>query len=186
VHFITTPNFVVIRLPEIHEELQHLLRKAEDDIRALPKPPSSDPFGEVLHLIGNFTRDLSRHLEGTTEKDGLLQTIRPAQLRFQQAIRSTAPEFRPYERKFAKSRTFTPPDFLAEQEIETEGPLSNNNSVIYIDEVFRQAQMYAKLSLRLDRCPDQMCLKGRVRENCQTTIRLLYSKHIYQRSWPNG
>jgi hypothetical protein len=161
VSVITTPNLFVNRLPEIHDELQLLLRKAEDSIRALPKPPSNDPFGEVLHLIGNFTRDLSRHLEGTTEKDGLIQSIRPAQLRFQRAIRATAPEFRPYERRYAKSRTFSPPDFLAEEEVETEDlspSPSNEDSSIYINEVFEQAQLCVYPALRLDLCPAQLRL----------------------------
>jgi hypothetical protein len=144
-YIVTAVNSFVISLPEIHEELQHLLRKTENEIRALPKPPSSDPFGEVLHLIGNFTRDLSRHLEGISEKNGLLQITRLAQLQFQRAIRATAPEFRPYERKYAESRTFSTPNFLAEQGIETEDlslQLPEKDDVIFIDEVFKQAQLY--------------------------------------------
>ena len=43
--------------------------------------------------------------EGTPEADGLLQSIRPTQMRFRKAIRATAPAFRPYERRYAASRT---------------------------------------------------------------------------------
>lgn len=133
---------LVTRLPEIHEELQKLLRKTEDSIRQLPKPPSTDPFGEVLHLVGNFARDLSRHVEGTPEKDGLLQSIRSAQLRFRKAIRATAPRFRPYERKFADTHTFPKADFLSNEENEDESTLNNTADEIYLDEVYDRARMY--------------------------------------------
>jgi hypothetical protein len=138
------------RLPEIHKELQNLLRNTEDSICKLPKPPSSDAFGEVLHLIRNFTRDLSRHLEGTPEREGLLQTIRPAQLQFQRAIRSTAPKFRPYEGGFYAIRTLPPPEFLSHEETENEELEVQDldgfdpGSPVYIDEVFARAQEYVK------------------------------------------
>jgi hypothetical protein len=132
------------RLPEIHEELQNLLRRTETTLHQLPKPPSSDPFGEVLHLIGAFTRDLSKHLEGTPNADGLLQSISPAQRRFQWAIKATVPEFRPYERKYVTQRSLPAPRFLAneEQEDEDEDDL-DEDQFICIDEVFDRAQTYA-------------------------------------------
>ena len=128
-------------LPEIYEELQNLLRKTENSIHQLPRPPSGDPFGEVLHLIGGFTRDLSRHLEGTPNEDGLLQTIRPAQLGFQRAIRATVPQFRPYERKYAPKRSLPAADFLANEEEDNEEEQDFDEAeIICIDEVFARAQ----------------------------------------------
>ena len=89
------------RLPDIHEELQGLLRKTEASIVQLPRPPSGNPLGEIYQLIGDFTRRLTQHVEGTPDPNGLLQSIRPAQLQFRKAVRETAPEFRPYERRYA-------------------------------------------------------------------------------------
>ncbi|KIM86047.1 hypothetical protein PILCRDRAFT_5119 [Piloderma croceum F 1598] len=131
------------RLPEIHEELQNLLRKTETSIHQLPKPPSSDPFGEVMRLIGDFTSSLSRHVEGTPDEDGLLQSIRPAQLRFQRAIRETVPEFLPYERRHAANRSLPAAEFLANEEDSDEDEMdaTNEKDTIYIDEVFERAQM---------------------------------------------
>ncbi|KII95434.1 hypothetical protein PLICRDRAFT_25913 [Plicaturopsis crispa FD-325 SS-3] len=130
------------RLPEIQEELQKLLEKTKDSLRQLPKPPSPDPVGEILQKIGKFTRDLSRHLEGTPTEDGLLQSIRPAQLDFQRAIRNTAPEFRPYERKHAQSRSLPKADFLSNEEEarEEEQHVIKAVDPIYIDDVLSRAQ----------------------------------------------
>ena len=129
-------------MPEIHEKLQYLLQKTETSIRQLPKP-SSDPFAEVICLIGDFTSSLSRHVEGTPNEDGLLQYIRPAQLRFQRAIRETAPEFLPYERRDADKRSPPAAAFLANEEDSDEDEMdaTNEKDTIYIDEVFERAQM---------------------------------------------
>jgi len=110
-------------------------------MRELPKPPSSDAFGEVLHLVGDFARDLSRHLEGTPEEDGLMQRIRQAQLRFRTAIRATAPRFRPYEKKFLDARTLPSADFLSDEENEDEHSFGVIDTAIYVDEVYERAQM---------------------------------------------
>jgi hypothetical protein len=152
------------RLPEIHEELQKLLRQTETSIHQLPKPPSSDPFGEVLHLIADFTSDLSRHVEGTPNPDGLMQSIRPAQVRFRSAIRATVPEFRPYERRHAAKRSLPAPDFLANEEQENEDEeCSSISDIICIDEVFERTQMYV-LSLLLTHFNVLIISRARTRE----------------------
>jgi len=131
-------------LPQIYEELQSLIQKAEDDMRALPKAPSADPLAEVLQLVHNFMSDVRQHLEGTPEEDGLLQSIRPAQLKFQRAIRATVPNFVPYEKSSANSGQALPtPAFLANEENQSEisfAEVVNTKGVIYIDEVFDKAQ----------------------------------------------
>jgi hypothetical protein len=131
-------------LPEIYEELQSLIQKAEDEVRALPKAPSGDPLAEVLYLVGNFMSDLTQHLEGTPEEDGLLQSIRPAQLKFQRAIRATVPRFVPYAKSSANSgRDLPSPTFLANEETESENSFANvvdTKGIIHIDEVFEKAQ----------------------------------------------
>ena len=78
--------------------MQKLMDKTQDEVRQLPKPPSSDAQMELLHLISDFVRDVSRHLEGTPEETGLLQSIRPAEDKFKLAIRYTAPDFRAHEK----------------------------------------------------------------------------------------
>jgi hypothetical protein len=107
------------RLPQIQEELQASLRRTEAMIRQLPKPPSADPFSEILGVLHVFIRDLEKHLEGTP-KDGLMQSVRPAHQKFKMAIRSTAPDFRPYEKSYAATRSMRQPDFLDNEEDQSE------------------------------------------------------------------
>jgi hypothetical protein len=81
------------------------------------------------------------------DRGGLLQTISPTQLRFRKAIRATAPEFRPYERKYAASQSLPAVTFIANEEENdetdpTEPFESGEDNVIYIDEVFNRAQTY--------------------------------------------
>ena len=130
-------------MPQIYEELQGLIQKAEEDVRALPKAPSSDPVAEVLHMVGTFMGDLTQHLEGTPDEHGLLQSIRPAQLKFQRAIRATMPRFVPYAKSSASGdRDLPPPSFLANEESENEDFFADvvETRVIHIDEVFNKAQ----------------------------------------------
>jgi hypothetical protein len=125
------------------------LQKTEAELRALPRAPSSDPVGEVLHVLSSFSRDLSRRLEGTSDADGLLQTIRPCQEAFKRAIRRTAPNFIPWE-KTQKSRELPEPRFLANEEGDDEDSDEESDDEsehehehkIYIDEVFKRAQRY--------------------------------------------
>ncbi|KAI0782967.1 P-loop containing nucleoside triphosphate hydrolase protein [Abortiporus biennis] len=149
-------GLIARRLPELQDELQKLLQKTEDSLRQIPKPPSSDALGEILHLLSNFSRDLSTHLEGTPDEKGLLQTIRPAQEAFKRAIRETAPDFRPYERPSrtsledssdesdsgdgsnSDSRAVQPPSFLSSEEAPVIS--RNDNNAIFVDEVMKRAQ----------------------------------------------
>jgi hypothetical protein len=123
----------------------------------LPKAPSQDPFSEITNLLHDFTRDLARHLLGVPDEDGLLQCIRPAHEAFRAAIRSTAPDFRPYERRYAAKRTLPKASFLSNEEeqddVQSEdesdvysssalpsNASSSENKVIYIDEVNERAR----------------------------------------------
>ena len=96
-----------------------------------------------MSLIGEFTSHLSRHIEGTPDKGGLLQSIRPEQLQFQRVIRKTLPKFLPYERRHATKRSLLIPEFLTNEEDSDEDELdaTNQKGIIYIDEVFERAQM---------------------------------------------
>ncbi|KAF9222329.1 hypothetical protein BS17DRAFT_881158 [Gyrodon lividus] len=159
-------ELIAKRLPEIQEELMNALQDTEAKLRELPRAPSSDPVGEVLHVLRNFTRDLSRRLEGTPDERGLLQTIRPHQEVFKRAIRETAPNFAPWEKKKA-DRKLPKAKFLANEEGDDKGldsdsdldsasgvekplglslptivgPPSRYSKEIYIDEVFEGAQL---------------------------------------------
>lgn len=107
-----------------------MLKETSKSLRSLPKPPSKDPVGEVIHMVASFTRDLARCIEGTPEEHGLLQSIRPLQEGFRRAIRATAPDFRAYESDANRE------DFLTAEE-----QSQPDVKVIYIDEVMKLARM---------------------------------------------
>ncbi len=120
-----------------------MIQLTEASIRQLPKPPSSDPVGEVLRLIADFIQDLTVHIEGTPGSDGLLQQIRPAQLDFKRAIRSTAPNFRATtkeqdDKESEKETAASLRNFLASEEDSTMVSLETVR-VIYISEVMERA-----------------------------------------------
>ncbi|KAJ4482537.1 P-loop containing nucleoside triphosphate hydrolase protein [Lentinula aciculospora] len=132
------------RLPEIHNELQQLIQKTREDLNKLPKEPSQDPLSDISVMIHGFGVDLSKILEGISEPDGLLQCIRPARETFKEEIRKTAPEFRPYEKKYALQRSMPRFWFLDNEESvqcqdQKEGDDTDFKG-IYIDEVDRRIQ----------------------------------------------
>ena len=157
------------RLPKIQDELEKSIHKAQSSLSLLPKAPSSDPRNEILSLLHEFMTDVSRHVEGVPDEDGLLQAIRPAQDRFRRAVRGTAPKFRPFERKYKGERRLAPAAFLSfeegegggeedadgdEEDAEQQGAQATNgggegrkrkhgdvvgHDVIYIDEVYERA-----------------------------------------------
>ncbi|KAI0333222.1 hypothetical protein GY45DRAFT_1319829 [Cubamyces sp. BRFM 1775] len=130
------------RLPGIQEELQELLGTTDAQLERLPKPPSNDALSEVLHLISTFCKGLSQLLEGTPDDDGLLQSIRPICETFRQGVRSTEPDFRPYERQFAlrnpDAHRYICPAFLSSEE----APFTpqDNSHAIFIDDVMNRAR----------------------------------------------
>ncbi|KAJ7119698.1 P-loop containing nucleoside triphosphate hydrolase protein [Mycena epipterygia] len=85
------------RLPKIQIELENSIQKTRAGLQHLPKPPSSDPVGEVATLLHLFVGELHNMLEGAPHAGGLLHSIRLAQERFRCSIRDTAPDFRPIE-----------------------------------------------------------------------------------------
>ena len=97
-----------------------------------------------MQLIGIFIRDLERQLEGTPDEGGLLQSIHPMQVKFKKSIRNTAPEFKPFERKFASAKSLPKPDFLDNEEESSDIMPTSDNS-IYVDEVFTRAATYTFL-----------------------------------------
>ncbi|KAG5220009.1 P-loop containing nucleoside triphosphate hydrolase protein [Salix suchowensis] len=104
------------RLPVIQEELQKALRRTEEALAAMPKEPSADAFSEVMTLLYAFIADISFHVGGVPNEDGLLQSIRPHQMQFRMAIRSTAPQFVPLETRVARDFKMTRPKFLDQEE----------------------------------------------------------------------
>lgn len=121
------------------------MQTTEEGLRQLPKPPSADALTEILHLLADFSRDLSVCLEGTPDADGLMQQVRPHYLTFKRAIRATAPDFRAtLQSTFYgdddndDNETRSTFDFLENEEDAAMSRLTNRRAV-YIDEVMKRA-----------------------------------------------
>jgi len=107
-------------------------------------------MNEVANLLHEFVADLGRQIAGVPNKKGLIQSCRPAQECFRREIRSTAPRFRPYERKFSQSWQMPSATFL-----DHEGDMSENEDdigqqkegIVCVDEVFKRAQWCGMMCL---------------------------------------
>jgi hypothetical protein len=148
-------SVLLLRLPEIQDELEKSIYRTRDSLRKLPREPSQHPVNEVVTLLHEFVADLARHVTGIPDEKGLIQSIRPAQERFRREIRTTAPKFRSFEKRFAGRRKMPPADFLDHEDGEasenddespdpavTSGKRKRSLSVVYVDEVFQRAQRW--------------------------------------------
>ncbi|KAI0302311.1 P-loop containing nucleoside triphosphate hydrolase protein [Multifurca ochricompacta] len=134
-------NLISKRLPELQEELDKLLDQTSHDLSRLPNPPSSEPVGEMLRLIGAFVRSVERLVDGAPDEDGLIQALRGPRVAFKRAIRQTAPDFRPVERprKINSAMTPPPPKFLSNEETECEHQPSDASRAIFVEDVMKRA-----------------------------------------------
>ena len=121
------------RLPELVDELQNLVKKTEVHLHKLPKPPPENPVAEIIELVSGFSRVLSNYIEGTPDKWGIHQRIRPLHMKFNEAIKKTAPDFRPY--KADGYMGYIPPSFLAAEKEES----GSDDGAIYVDQVMNLA-----------------------------------------------
>lgn len=84
-------------------------------------------------MVSGFSRSLSTYVEGTPDEQGIHQMIQPLHMKFKDAIKETAPDFRPY--KSEERVNYEPPTFLAAEKTE----LGSDDSAIYVDEVMNMA-----------------------------------------------
>jgi len=149
----------------------------------LPKAPSSDAVGEVWHVVGEFIRKVSRRLEGTSDEGGLLQKIRPHQEEFKRAIRTTAPNFIPWEsnKTHSHDRHLPQVEFLSNEE---DKQLVPGTRKVYVDDVLHHAKKYVSLLLILE--AELSIYVGLLRANFRITIRSLYKRSISLSSLRSG
>ncbi|KAF9020772.1 hypothetical protein BDZ89DRAFT_261853 [Hymenopellis radicata] len=124
------------RLPDIRSEMERAIEKTLHQICVMPKPPSENPLQEVSSLLSEFTRDVSTHVEGVSDEEGIMQRVRLAQEQFKLAIRRTAPAFRPFSETQASSCAWKRPTFLSGEESATD---AQESDLIYVEEVHARA-----------------------------------------------
>jgi len=107
-------------------------------------------MNEVANILHEFVADLGRQIAGVPNKKGLIQSFRPAQERFRRGIRSTAPQFRPYERKFCLSWEMPRATFLDHESDRSENEddiKQQKGCIVFVDEVFERAQWCGMMCL---------------------------------------
>jgi hypothetical protein len=140
------------------------MMKTRDAINQLPKAPSSDPSNEIATLLHNFVRDLARHVDGVPDENGLLQMIRPHQEQFRRKVRWIRPNFVPFKRRYARTKTISKPVFLSSEEgvdaveniLDPETPPESEkeitmgreslNGLICVDEMFQRAYKWIPIT----------------------------------------
>ena len=133
-----------------------MLQNTEDALCQLPEPPTKDPLARILRLLNDFIRELDAWVEGTPNPDGLLQSIRPHELTFKRAIRSTAPNFQPVMSPAADPESDASPYYpndcafaFLDNEEEQEFMDLNDGRPIYIDQVMKRAEQYVMMASKL-------------------------------------
>ena len=97
---------------------------------------------EMFRLTGLFVNSLKHLVNGTSESDGLIQTLRKPREEFKGNIRQTAPDFRPFERPKNVSAVpvLPPPRFLSNEEPESELQPLDATQAIFVEDVMERAK----------------------------------------------
>ncbi|KAH7928504.1 hypothetical protein BV22DRAFT_1192754 [Leucogyrophana mollusca] len=83
-------------LPNFRSEAVTLLEGCNNSLSAMPKAIDTDPASYMMGLIADFCKTVDRYVAGGAETSDLIQEHRVAYANFNRAIRSTAPNFKPY------------------------------------------------------------------------------------------
>lgn len=130
-------------MPSLINEVHRLTQTTIENLRALPPEISDDPAATVLNLVMDFHRDVSTHVEGIPDGNGLIQQFRIVNTKFRDSIRGSAPSFRPYKSKYEKDKKCIMPEirFLSEED---EGAPSQSQPypkwILYEEDVSRMSQ----------------------------------------------
>ncbi|KAG9043508.1 hypothetical protein FS837_009468 [Tulasnella sp. UAMH 9824] len=100
-------NLVSQELPGIRKKVNAELDKVDGRLKVIAPPEIADPRRIVITLLRDFTKKLSKHIEGLppvinpsdptdTTSTGLLHNLNEAYDRFREKVHCTAPQFRPW------------------------------------------------------------------------------------------
>jgi hypothetical protein len=174
------------RLPFIQEEIEKLITSTDLAYAQLPPACPRDPMLAIHRLISVLSREIERALDGTPERDGLIQLLRADQDEFASAIWRSAPDFKPCKdttwdkQKLGTYNSVKPalpaPDFLSKEE--QQNFYSNNHLQITYKDVLERAQRYIVITRTAYEDTHAAFRHGLVPialslENSQTTFRSL-------------
>ncbi|GAA6061393.1 hypothetical protein JCM10212_000653 [Sporobolomyces blumeae] len=91
-------SYIKTKLPEIRQVVSDTLAGAMTNIERLPPPPSEDPSGELIGLLGTFRYDLDAFVSGDVGSEALIVELKRIFSGFADNIRATRPRFNPFEK----------------------------------------------------------------------------------------
>ncbi|KAG8796640.1 hypothetical protein FRC12_013632 [Ceratobasidium sp. 428] len=114
----TLGKVILTRLPHICNEVDRLIDLNSKALATIPARSSLDPLAEVLQLITEFTRDVSRHVRGDSSsgRAGLVQALIASAKGFQDRLRGITPVFKPVSKDSSENGWTKTPDFLPKGE----------------------------------------------------------------------
>lgn len=87
------------RLPKLRFDASRSREATKQQLSKLPPAISENPSSELLRMITSFSGEFRNYTTGLSEYASLIQQCKPAYEGFRDAIKSTAPDFRPYTEK---------------------------------------------------------------------------------------
>jgi hypothetical protein len=120
----------------------------DGELNGLPEPNFNDPRREVLTLLRDFSKMVSKHIEGLPPSHlydprnpasfGLMHLVNEAFERFQLAVDRTAPQFRPWSSKL--DLTPTQENLMIAAASEDSAGSAAHGPIFYIDTVMDLAK----------------------------------------------
>ncbi|GAA5955061.1 hypothetical protein JCM3765_003176 [Sporobolomyces pararoseus] len=89
-------SYIKTKLPGIRQAVTDGLLATENEIEALPPPPSEDPLSELLQLLQAFRADLDGYVAGSPNFERLIKEKNRIQRIFAHNIESTRPILHPF------------------------------------------------------------------------------------------
>ncbi|KAG9102361.1 hypothetical protein FS749_004147 [Ceratobasidium sp. UAMH 11750] len=114
----TLGKVILTRLPHICNEVDRLIDLNAKALATIPARSSLDPLAEVLQLLNEFTRDVSRHVVGDSRsgRAGLVQALVASARAFQDQLRGITPVFKPVSKNSSDKAWTSTPNFLPKGE----------------------------------------------------------------------
>lgn len=115
----------------------------------MPVPNHADPRREIITVIRDFSKKVSKHIAGlpppsvssaTRPTDGLIHQLNGAYERFRMAVHQTAPRFRPW---MSSSYPQNVDNMCAAAGYDD--PAGTGGPIFYLDEVMDLAKRYVEL-----------------------------------------
>ncbi|KAM5542532.1 hypothetical protein V8D89_003991 [Ganoderma adspersum] len=105
-------KMLIDAIPRLKAAVDQLLAACLADLARLPARPEMDSASELVQLVFRFCEAVERTVDGTSDDKSFVHRSREHYRDLKRAIRSTAPDFRPFEHPSEYAR---PPEPRAQQ-----------------------------------------------------------------------